>query len=193
MAGDSLLQQLDAQLEQLFAGWNIYTTLLLISIVSYLVYPIFFTKDPDTHPFLLARQSSPSYVRQPGESAIYRSQETPHGYPLKSGLNVKDPGSPKWSAGRDGDLRDVWKKAVQGPTDDKGESTGEPGKITTVLGKEKVEKHDLADISKEIRAVGDYLNRHGASRVAVYVPNSLEFLVTLFGTFAMVLSSPVIY
>lgn len=189
MAGDSLLQQLDAQLELLFAGWNIYTTLLLISIVSYLVYPIFFTKDPDTHPFLLARQSSPSYVRQPGESAVYRSQETPHGYPLKSGLNVKDSGSPKWTAGRDGDLRDVWKKAVQGPTDEKGESTGEPGRITTVLGKEEVVEHNLANVSKEINAVGEYLVQHGASRVALYVPNSLEFLVTLFGTFAMMLSS----
>ncbi|KAL8638342.1 MAG: hypothetical protein Q9228_004500 [Teloschistes exilis] len=182
MAGDSLLQQLDAQLELLFAGWNIYTTLLLISIVSYLVYPIFFTKDPDTHPFLLARQSSPSYVRQPGESAVYRSQETPHGYPLKSGLNVKDPGAPKWTAGRDGDLRDVWKKAVQGPTDEKGESTGEPGGITTVLGKEEVVEHNLADVSKAINAVGEYLTQHGASRVAIYVPNSLEFLVTLFAS-----------
>lgn len=175
------MQQLDAQIEQLFAGWNIYSTLLCIGIVTYLIYPIFFTPDPDTHPFLLTRQSSPSFVRQPGESAIYRSLETPHGYPLKSGLNVKDPGAPRWASGRDGDLRDVWKKAVQGPLDDDGKSTGEPAKILTVLGKEEVVEHELGDVSREINAVGEYLSQHAASRVAIYLPNSMELLVTLFG------------
>ncbi|KAL8727155.1 MAG: hypothetical protein Q9181_005810 [Wetmoreana brouardii] len=182
MAGSSFLQQLDAQLDQLFAGWNIYTTVLCVGIVSYLLYPVFFSKDPDTHPFLLARQSSPSYVRQSGESAVYRSLETPHGYPLKSGLNVKDPGAQRWAPGRDGDLRDVWRKAIQGPTDDEGKVTGDPANILTVLGREEVVEHELADISKEINAVGDYLSQHAASRVAIYLPNSLELLVTLFAS-----------
>lgn len=181
MAGSSFLQQLDTQLDQLFAGWNLYTSLLVIGIVSYLLYPLFFATDPDTHPFLLARQSSPSYVRQSGESAVYRSLETPHGYPLKSGLNVKDQGAQRWAAGRDGDLRDVWKKVVQGPTGDDGKTTGDPGKILTVVGKDEVVEHNLADISKEINAVGEYLSQHGTSRVAIYVPNSVEFLVTMFG------------
>ncbi|KAL8894487.1 MAG: hypothetical protein Q9192_004283 [Flavoplaca navasiana] len=178
----SLLQQLDAGLEQLFAGWNIYTTVLIVALVTYLVYPIFFTQDPDTHPLLLARQSSPSYVRQPGESAIFRSLETPLSYPLKSGLNVKDPGAPRWSAGKDGDLRDVWRKAARGPVDDEGKSTGEPGKIYTVLGKEGVTEHILAEVTKEINAIGEYLKQHGAKRVAIYVPNSMEFLVTLIAS-----------
>lgn len=182
--GSTIVQQLDAQLEQLFAGWNIYTTLLCIGLVSYLVYPIFFTPDPDTHPFLLARQSSPSFVRQPGESAVYRSQETPHGYPLKSGLNVKESGAPRWAVGKDGDLRDVWRKAVQGPTDEDGKTSGEPAKILTVLGKEEVVEHKLGDISKEINAVGEYLTQHAANRVALYLPNSMELLVTLFGKLA---------
>ncbi|KAL8992927.1 MAG: hypothetical protein Q9169_006733 [Polycauliona sp. 2 TL-2023] len=178
----SLLQQLDAGLEQLFAGWNIYTTLLTIGLVTYLVYPVFFTSDPDTHPLLLARQASPSYVRQPGESAVYRSLEVPASYPLKSGLNVKDPGAPRWSAGRDGDLKDVWRKAVRGPVDDEGKATGGPGKIYTVLGKEGVTEHKLAEVTKEINAVGEYLVQHGAKRVAIYMPNSMEFLVTLFAS-----------
>ncbi|KAL8840765.1 MAG: hypothetical protein Q9176_003611 [Flavoplaca citrina] len=180
--GSSLLQQLDAGLEQLFAGWNIYTTLLTVALVTYLVYPIFFTQDPDTHPLLLARQSSPSYVRQPGESAVFRSLETPLSYPLKSGLNVKEPGAPRWSAGKDGDLRDVWRKAARGPVDDEAKSTGEPGKIYTVLGKEEVTEHNLAEVTKEINAIGEYLKQHGAKRVAIYVPNSMEFLVTLFAS-----------
>ncbi|KAL8873188.1 MAG: hypothetical protein Q9174_001309 [Haloplaca sp. 1 TL-2023] len=190
----SLLQQLDSQLDQLFAGWNVYTTALAIGIASYLLYPLFFTKDPDTHPFLLARQSSPSYVRQPGESAVYRSLETPHSYPLKTGLNVKDSDAPRWAAGKDGDLRDVWKKAVQGPTSEDGKSTGEPGKIFTVLGKEETVEHKVEDVSREINAIGEYLSQHGASRVAIYVPNSLEFLVTLFASafygFTPILLSP---
>ncbi|KAL8963437.1 MAG: hypothetical protein Q9183_005010 [Haloplaca sp. 2 TL-2023] len=178
----SVLQQLDSQLDQLFADWNVYTTALVIGIASYLLYPLFFTKDPDTHPFLLARQASPSYVRQNGESAVYRSLETPHGYPLKKGLNVKNPDAPRWAAGKDGDLRDVWKKVVQGPTGEDGKSTGEPGKIFTVLGKEETVEHEVKDVSKEINAIGEYLSQHGANRVAVYVPNSLEFLVTLFAS-----------
>lgn len=179
--GGSLLQQLDAGLEQLFAGWSIYTTLLCVSLVTYLVYPIFFARDPDTHPLFLARQSSPSFVRQPGESATYRSLETPHSYPLKSGLNVKELGAQRWAAGKDGDLRDVWRKAVQGPTGDDGKSNGEPGKIFTVMGKEGVTEHELSDITKEINAVGEYLSQHAANRVAIYLPNSMEFVVTLFG------------
>ena len=177
----SLVQQLDAGIEQLLAGWSIYTTLLCIGLVTYLVYPIFFTRDPDTHPLLLARQSSPSYVRQPHESAVYRSLETPLGYPLKSGLNVKKPGAPKWAAGKDGDLRDVWRKAAGGPTDDEGKAAGEPGKIYTVLGKEGVTEYELSEATNEINAVGEYMVQHGAKRVAIYVPNSMEFLVTLFG------------
>lgn len=182
--GSSIVQQLDAQLEQLFAGWNIYTTVLCIGIVTYLIYPIFFIQDPDTHPFLLARQSSPYFVRQPGESAVYRSLETPHGYPLKSGLNVKDPGAPRWASGKDGDLRDIWRKAVLGPTGDDGKSTGNPADILTVLGNERVVNHKLEDVSKEVNAVGEYLTQHAANRVALYLPNSTEFLVTLFGKLA---------
>jgi hypothetical protein len=40
---------------------------------------VYDTQDPDTHPLLLARQALASYVRQPGESAVFRSPETPHG------------------------------------------------------------------------------------------------------------------
>ncbi|KAL9001783.1 MAG: hypothetical protein Q9188_005257 [Gyalolechia gomerana] len=181
----SILQQLDAQLDQLFAGWNIYTTLLSIGIATYLLYLLFFTPEPDTHPFLLVRQSSPSHVRQPRESAVYRSLETPHSLSLKSGLNVKDPGAPRWADGRDGDLRDVWKKALQGPTDDEGKPIGQPARISTLLGKDEIVEHKLVDLTGEINAVGEYLSQHAASRVAIYLPNSTELLVTLFGELSL--------
>lgn len=61
--------------------------------------------------------------------------------PLNTGLNVKDPGASKWSRGRDGDIRDVWRQAVNGVSE-QGKPAGK-GKILTVLGAEKVIEHSL--------------------------------------------------
>jgi hypothetical protein len=57
--------------------------------------------------------------------------------PLNTGLNVKDTGASKWSRGRDGDLRDIWKRAAEG-----GEN-GAKGRILTVLGSQNVVDHKL--------------------------------------------------
>ena len=183
MAADapSALQQLDAQLEQILKGWNIYTTLIFIVLISYLLYPVFFTPEPDVHPMLLARQGIGSQVRHPGESASFRSVETPHGYPLKTGLNVKERGAPRWTGGRDGDLRDVWKRAVSGPVDNDGHPIDKPEKVLTVLGKEEVVEHTFEKMTAEIIAVGQHIQSHGGSRVAIYLPNSVELLITFFG------------
>lgn len=182
MATDgSLFQQLDSQLEQVLKGWDIYTTLILLVLVTYLIYPVFFTPDPDVHPMLLARQATASPVRQPGESATFRALETPYGYPLKTGLNVKDPGAPKWTSGRDGDLRDVWKRAITGPVDNEGKPVDKPGRILTVLGKEEIIDHSFGKLTTELNAVGRHIQSHGGSRVAIYLPNSVELLLSLFG------------
>ena len=184
MATDStsILQQLDSQLEKLLADWSIYSTILVCVIALVLISPLFLYTEPDVHPLLLARQSSASYVRQPKESAIFRSLETPHGYPLKSGLNVKDPGQPKWTSGKDGDLRDVWKRALSGPVDADGKPTGAAaGKVITTYGKEEVIEYSFAKLSGEISAVGQHMKAHGGSRVAIHMHNSVELLVTFFG------------
>jgi hypothetical protein len=94
---------------------------------------------------LLSRQAQASPVRQPGESAVFRSQAAPHGIPLNSGLGVKDPGDSKWARGRDGDLRDIWRKVVTGVQDKEGNETGEHGRIMTVLGTENVVEHDIGE------------------------------------------------
>ena len=177
----SVLEQIDSQLEQALASWNIYTTLICIILSTYLIYPLFFYKEPDIHPLILARQSQASYVRHPGESAIFRSQETPQSYPLKSGLNVKDPGAPKWTSGRDGDLRDVWKRAVGGPLDKDGKPNGVAGKVLTVFGNDEVIENELSKLSDEVNTVGQHLKAHGGTRVAIYMGSSVEFLVTFFG------------
>ena len=113
---------------------------------------------------------------------MYRALETPHGYPLRTGLNVKDPGQPKWTAGRDGDLRDVWRRACSGqPGADDDKSTGQVGLVKTVLGKEEVLEHTFEQLSKEINALGKYVKSHGSTRVAIYLSNSVELLVALMG------------
>lgn len=179
--GSSFIQQLDQGLEKLLADWSIFTTIISVSLVAYLLYPVFFRRDPDTYPLLLSRQSNFSPVRQPGESAIYRAPDIPYGYPLRSGLNVKDPGVPKWQSGRDGDIRDVWKQAIKGPVDSEGNPSGVPGKIVTILGKEAVVELGFVKLTKELNAVGKHVKNKSGSRVAIYLPNSAEFIVTLFG------------
>jgi len=74
-----LLEQLDGAISDLLAGWNLYTSLLAVAILGFVGWVLYDTADADTHPLLLARQAQASYVRQPRESAIFRSPETPHG------------------------------------------------------------------------------------------------------------------
>lgn len=74
-----LLEQLDGAISDLFQGWNAYSTVLLVGILGFVGWVLANNADADTHPLLLARQAQASYVRQPGESAVFRSPETPHG------------------------------------------------------------------------------------------------------------------
>jgi hypothetical protein len=169
------IEQLDQKLSNVLADWSILTTILALVIAATVAYPILYPNEPDTHPLLLARQSSVSPVRNKNESASYRSPEAPHGYPLKSGLNVKDEGAAKWSPGKDGDIRDIWRVVRRG-----GEN-GEKGAIMTILGKEEIDAHDIEQLSKEIEILGKHLKAAGVKSVAVYLPNSVEFLLTIFG------------
>ncbi|KAF1969764.1 hypothetical protein BU23DRAFT_512646 [Bimuria novae-zelandiae CBS 107.79] len=180
MAG--LVEQLDAVIAELLAGWNTYTTALAVAVLGFVGWVIYDTQDSDTHPLLLARQAQASYVRQPGESAIYRSPDHPHGYPLRTGLGVKPPGAPMYTAGRDGDLRDIWRRVTGEIPLEKGAASSGTANIMTVFGKEGVTEHKIADITKEITVIGKQLNDHGTKRVAIYLPNSLEFLVALFAS-----------
>lgn len=132
-----LLETIDSSITDLFSQWNAYSTALATALIILITYRIMSATEPDAHPILLARQAMPSSVRHEGESAIYRSQSVPHGMPLNAGLNVKDPGVPKFSRGRDGDLRDVWRKAATGG------DVGATGRLLTVLGSENVVEHEM--------------------------------------------------
>lgn len=182
MAESGLAEKLDAAIADFFSSWNIWTTILIVILTFFLVYPLLTGKDPDTHPFLLARQAQIAPIRNSGESAVYRAIDIPHGYPLRAGLGVKDPGTPKWSAGRPGDLRDIWRSAVRGAVKEDGTPTGEKGKILTVLGREKVIEHNLDDLTLGINVIGQYVKRNNGQSVAVCLANSVELLSAIFGT-----------
>jgi hypothetical protein len=139
---DNGMLKLDESVTGLFLQWNAYTSLIATLFLGVLTYALATRRDPDIHPFLLARQAEASRVRQEGESAIYRSQAAPYGTPLNAGLNVKDPGVSKWARGRDGDLRDVWRQAATGLQPD-GTSSGKVGRILTVHGSMSVTEHSL--------------------------------------------------
>ncbi|KAK4888434.1 hypothetical protein LTR27_012657 [Elasticomyces elasticus] len=176
----STLEQLDAYLASLLSDWSLSTTLLTLALVALVAYPIIYQYEPDTHPLLLARQSSAAPIRNKNESAAYRSPETPYGTSLKSGLNVKDAGAPRWAGGKDGDLRDVWREVQRGGQQGEDGKEVPRGLIMTVLGKEEVVEHEIGDISKEIGIMGRHLKDAGVKKVAIYLPNSVEYLSTVF-------------
>jgi len=177
----NIIELLDATLTEAVQSWNMYTTLLTVAIASYLVYTITTAQDPDTHPMILLRQSAASMVRQPGESAVYRSQDT-HWYPLRTGLNVKPPGAPAWTSGKDGDLRDIWRRVTgELPPDPASASGAAQPKILTVMGRQEVIEHQISEITKEIIVIGEHIKKIGGKRVALYLPNSIEFLTAIFG------------
>ncbi|KAI0011105.1 hypothetical protein F4779DRAFT_626770 [Xylariaceae sp. FL0662B] len=178
MSVGSLLNQLDEGLSSLLSQWNGYSTAIVTVFVLLITYSIMTRVEPEIHPMLLARQASGSAVRQEGESPVYRGHSAPHSMPLNSGLNVKEAGASKWSLGRDGDLRDVWRRAVSGTPEENGPKG--KGRILTVLGSEKVIEHSLSDITRQINLVGQHIASQGGKKVAIYLPNSVEYIATLF-------------
>ncbi|TPX08229.1 uncharacterized protein E0L32_001875 [Thyridium curvatum] len=183
MGFDNAMWHLDQGITGFFGQWNAYSSALVTLLLMIVSYQIFTRQDPDTHPMLLARQAQGSPVRQEGESPVFRSHAAPHGMPLNSGLNVKDAGASKWARGRDGDLRDVWRRAINGAPE--GEGPAGKGRILTVLGREKVLEHSLVltsldDVTRQINLVGQHIMDQGGNRVAIYLPNSVELMATLF-------------
>ncbi|KIW79660.1 hypothetical protein Z517_06274 [Fonsecaea pedrosoi CBS 271.37] len=180
MSETGLAERIDSTIAEFFSSWNIWTTVLALGLAVFLIYPILTGRDPDTHPYLLARQAQVAPIRQSGESAVYRAIDIPHGYPLRAGLGVKDPGTPKWSSGRPGDLRDIWRAAVRGAVNEEGNPTGQRGKVVTVLGLEKVIDHNLEDLTLGINVIGQYVKRNNGQSVAVCLSNSVELLSSIF-------------
>ena len=169
-----VLQSIDRQIDVFFSGWNVASTVLAVVSIIVLFYPVFFGAQADVHPFILARQAHASPVRKPGESAIYRAPETPNGFPLRSGLNVKDEGAPAWAPGKDGDLRHVWREATKS-------KNGQTARVLSIKGKDKPVQHELSEITATINIIGSHIKKQSGTRVAVCLPNSVELLITILG------------
>lgn len=178
MGIDSWMWDIDQRLSSVVGQWNGNTTALFTILLGVWTWALFTRKEPDTHPMLLARQSQSSPVRQPGESAVYRCHAAPHGMPLNSGLNVKEPGASKWAKGRDGDVRDIWRRAVAGVPEGEGHGAGK-GKLVTVHGDNTTERN-LDDVTRQINIIGQHILDQGGNRVAIYLPNSVELISSLF-------------
>jgi hypothetical protein len=176
----TLLSGVDEALGALFSQWDTYTTLIALALAGLVAHTILTAEEPDVHPFILQRQSTASRVRHEGESAVYRASDVPEGAPLRSGLNVRRPTDPPYTAGRDGDVRDIWIKVAAGKAKS-GDGQLSEQKILTVFGREHITEHGIGDLSNEIAVIGTHLVKSGGRRVAVYLPNSVEFLGTLFG------------
>lgn len=175
------LAKVDAFVADILSDWNIYSTLIATAVVLFFGYTLVFSREPDVHPYLLARQATEAPVRQPGESAAFRNLETPYGFPLKSGLNIRDPGAPRWTGGRNGDLREIWRAAVRGAVNEDGTVSGKQGKIYTVLGK-NVEEHNLDDVTREVNVIGQYIRDSAAKTAVICLPDSVELLAAVFGS-----------
>lgn len=171
----SILEQVDTYLAEAVASWNTYTTLLAVVLALLIAYPVFTSNEPDIHPLLLSRQARPSPIRRKNESATYRGLDVPVGYPLRSGLDIRDPGEPRWKAGRDGDLRDIWRAAMRGGAE------GSRGEIMTTCDSRQVFKHDTNQLSRQIAILGHYLEIYNVKRMAICLPNAVELLCALFG------------
>ncbi|ESZ89730.1 hypothetical protein SBOR_9887 [Sclerotinia borealis F-4128] len=180
MGFDNFMLYVDESITGVLSDWDIYSTLIVTVLIGFFTYTVLTSRDPDSHPMLLARQSQASPVRQEGQSAIFRNHTSPHGIPLNSGLNVKDPGDSKWTPGRNGDLRDIWRKAVTGAIDREGKETGEIGNLMTIYGSDKLVTHKLADVTRQINLIGQHIKQNGGANIAIYLPNSIEYLAILF-------------
>lgn len=178
MGLSSILTELDGALSSLVSQWNGYSTGIATVLVLVLTYAAMTRVDPDIHPMLLARQAQASPIRNQGESPVYRGNSAPHGLPLNSGLNVKEKGASKWSQGRDGDLRDVWRRVVSGTPEDEGPKG--KGSIITVHGKQRIHEHRISAITRSINLIGQHITSQGGSKIAIYLPNSVELMATLF-------------
>lgn len=147
---------------------DIVSLILLALIAIILLIPVFFPSDPDIFPFILNNQSNPSKVRHPRESAVYRHRDQPHGYPLIAGLALRK----GYEAPKDGDLRDVWEIAQQ-----KNNTLG-------IVRGGRCVYEKISSRQEELNRLGSGLRELAGEqgKVAIYLPNTVENLLTTFGT-----------
>ncbi|CDR36766.1 CYFA0S01e04280g1_1 [Cyberlindnera fabianii] len=77
---------------------------VVLVIISFVVYTRYYLEwRRDIHELALNQQASISGSRKEDETAVYRSNQTPHGMPLMTGLQIRQS-----FRLRNGNLRDIW-------------------------------------------------------------------------------------
>ena len=104
----SIIESLDSKIAEFLSQWDVYTVIIGLALTAFVTHTLMSSVEPDIHPFILARQSYADRVRNPGESAVYRSPDVHTGGGLRTGLDVKLKEDKPYTAGRDGDLRYIW-------------------------------------------------------------------------------------
>ncbi|KAI9850955.1 MAG: hypothetical protein M1838_004740 [Thelocarpon superellum] len=180
--GVSIMEHIDQQLSVLFSGWSVYTTAITVVLIAFVVYPWLTWSDPDIHPLLLSRQAYSAPVRNLGESAVHRSAEAAYGYPLKTGLGIKDAGAPQWKAGRDGDLRDIWRRAAGQSVGQDGKLADQKAKVFTILGRDEIIEHSPAAAYYDLTPILLPYDQSPATVLELLRQTGPDFLIAAAGT-----------
>jgi hypothetical protein len=94
---------------------------------------------------------------------------------------VRDKGAAKWSPGRQGDVRDVWRTAALGGVGEDGEHDGSKvGRFVVCHGKEGREVR-MAEVTGWINAFGTWTKERKGVKVVVALSNCVEMLACVFG------------
>jgi hypothetical protein len=105
-------------------------------------------------------------------------------------LGVRDKGAAKWSPGRQGDVRDVWRIAALGVVGEDGEHDGRKvGSFVVCTGTE-VREVGMKEVTGWINAFGRWMKGKGKEekgKVVVALSNCVELLACVFGMFLTVL------
>ncbi|ODV88982.1 hypothetical protein CANCADRAFT_132551 [Tortispora caseinolytica NRRL Y-17796] len=118
------------------------------------------TREGDVHPHVLNHQSERGDVREKGQSPFFRSLSTPFGYPLLSGLHIRD-----GYYHRNGTMEDICKLGLKG----------------------NIREFDcrnaaIASVYEASHAISSYIqnNCHGVKKAAILFPESSANLTVTF-------------
>ncbi|CAY70109.1 uncharacterized protein PAS_chr3_0154 [Komagataella phaffii GS115] len=138
--------------------------ILLSSALTYVIcwfgYTFLLHSYRDVDPLVLYHQSSVANTRKEGETAVYRSVDTPHGIDLVTGLRI----SWKYKL-RDGNLKDIWKLGIN-----------HNSKIT--FGQEE---YSMDSLTKTMQALSNYIESSQFSCIGVDLSQYEWFIIILTG------------
>lgn len=146
----------------------IAVTVLLVAVLSF-IYSKYLESQKDIHELALNEQSNIAPTRKENETAVYRNNQTPHGLPLLTGLNIRH-----GFKLRNGNLRDIW-SVVMGYKNINSVTFFNNGKET---------KTDIYNLNGAIGQLNEFFKEKDCSTVGIAVPvYSFQGFVSTFTCF----------